>query len=285
MAIILSGEDIANRLLVELKEKMAGKNLCLAVVQVGENVASNEYVAKKEKTAVFLGVKFKWIHFDEDIVEANLVEEIEKLGRKTDISGMIVQLPLPQGIDTKNVLNAIPKEKDVDVLSAASFGEYALGSCKILPPTVGAVDLLLQEAGVSVRGKNVALVGTGRLVGLPLLFWLLRQGATVCALNKDTKDLTLCTKNADVVISGVGKAGLITGSMVKKGAVVIDAGTSVAGSPSTRSARSGRQASLAGDVDFKSVSKKASFITPVPGGVGPLTVACLFHNLLSLYGK
>ena len=284
MAQILSGESLARRVLENLKKKRR-KNLCLAVIQVGDNRVSLKYITEKEKAAEDLGIGFRLMLYPLTVSQATLVKAIKKTGRDKKVSGMIVQLPLPKHLDTQPILDAIPERKDVDVLSSSSFAKFTLGIFPVLPPTVAAISILLKKTKKKLEGAKVAVVGAGRLVGLPVSVWLAQQGAVVSLIQKGTRNAPQIIKKADIVISGVGKAGLITGKVVKKGAVVIDAGTSVESGPSTRSARSGRQASLVGDVDFESVSKKASFITPVPGGVGPLTVACLFQNLVTLWTR
>ena len=266
MARILSGAPIAKRVLTTLKKKRK-KNLCLCVIQVGNNVVSERYIKEKEKIAKELGVKFRLVLLPLNISQVKLMQDIQKIGRDKKVTGMIVQLPLPGRLNVQRALDFIPKEKDVDVLSSASFSDFALGILPTFPPTVSAIALLLKETKKKLEGSRVAVVGAGRLVGLPIALWLSQQGATVSLIQKETRNATQIIAKADIVISGVGKPGLITGKMVKKGAVVIDAGTSVEGG------------STKGDVDFESVSKKASFLTPVPGGVGPLTVACLFQNL------
>ncbi len=283
--IILDGATIAQKILEDLKKEKTSKNLSLAVVQVGENQVSLKYIAEKKRVAKDLGIGFRLMSYLSNVSQVILIREIEKLGKDKKVSGIIVQLPLPKHLDTQSILDLIPSCKDVDVLSSVSFAEFALGTFPVLPPTVAAISLLLEQAKKNLEGIQVAVVGAGRLVGLPVSLWLVQQGAVVSLIQKETKDAPQLIRKADIVISGVGKAGLITGSMIKKGAVVIDAGTSVEGGPSARFARSGRQAKLAGDVDFKSVSKKAGYLSPVPGGVGPLTVACLFHNLFSLSSK
>lgn len=267
---ILDGVKLAEQLLKEVKKSLGGRKLGLAVVQVGDNAVSEKYIQEKRSTCQELGIGFEFFFFPETIGEAELKKEIERIGADSAHSGMIVQLPLPKQLKTQEILDSIPSGKDVDVLGTKSFGSFALGKLSILPPTVGAISLLLQKAEVSLKGKNVVVVGCGRLVGLPAALWLISQGATVSILNSSTKNIGFFTKTADIVVSGVGKKGLISGSMVKKGAIVIDAGTSV------------EQGATHGDVDFKTVSKKASFITPVPGGVGPLTVAFLLKNLYEL---
>lgn len=272
-AQILDGKKVAEKILKDLKKTAGAKKFKLAVVQVGQNPVSETYIRKKQDAARGVGVDVRLYRFPQSISQAKLKQEIRKIGRDQKVSGMIVQLPLPKDMAVQEVLDAIPAEKDVDMLSSESFGRFALGISPVLPPTVGAISALLKEANGSVRGKNVVVVGGGRLVGLPVVVWLVREKATVSVANEHTKQMGRLTAQADILISGVGKPKLITARMVKKGAVVIDAGTSVEG---------GR---TKGDVDFPSVAKKAGYITPVPGGVGPLTVACLLRNLAALGEK
>jgi methylenetetrahydrofolate dehydrogenase (NADP+)/methenyltetrahydrofolate cyclohydrolase len=276
---ILDGSKLSQNILAGLPSSQKAK---LAVVQVGNNPVSEKYIKEKRKAAKGLGVGFRLARFPLRVSEATLAREIEEIGKDRKVSGMIVQLPLPKSLNTQRVLDCIPLQKDVDVLSSKALGLFAQGALPWLPPTVKAVSILLKEAKVHLKGARFLVIGAGRLVGLPVSLWLLKEGATLTIANKATKNLSSLTKQADVIISGVGKRGLVKGNMVKKGAVVIDAGTSVESGPSTRSARSGRQAKLVGDVDFESVAKKAGYLSPVPGGVGPLTVACLFHNLTIL---
>jgi len=273
MVRILSGETIARRILSGLKKKKARNKLSFVVVQVGSNAVSEKYIAEKEKVTKELKAKFQFIHFPSHISQAKLEQQIKRIGKDKNVSGMIVQLPLPMRLNTQRVLDHIPKEKDVDVLSSISFSDFALGTLPILPPTVAAIALLLKKSKKKLEGTQVAVVGAGRLVGLPIALWLVQQGAIISLIQKGTRNAPQLILKADIVISGVGKPGLITGKMVKKGAVVIDAGTSVEGG------------STKGDVDQESVAKQASYITPVPGGVGPLTVACLFQNLYILSNK
>jgi methylenetetrahydrofolate dehydrogenase (NADP+) / methenyltetrahydrofolate cyclohydrolase len=270
MIHVLSGEAIARRILSNLKKKTTKRKLTLAVVQVGENLVSLKYIAEKGKAAKDLGVGFQLVSFPSKVSQVTLTKAVEKIGKDKEVSGMIVQLPLPTHINTQSVLDKIPQQKDVDVLSSSSFAEFVLGAFPVLPPTVGAISLLLKQTKKKLEGAQVAVVGAGRLVGLPVSLWLAQQGAIVSLIQRGTRNAPQLIKKADVVISGIGKAGLITGAMIKRGAVVIDAGTSV---------ESGK---TAGDVDFKSVSKKAGYLSPVPGGVGPLTVACLFQNIVFL---
>jgi len=269
-AQILDGKKVAEQILSDVRKGAEGKRLKLAVVQVGENSVSEKYIKEKQKKAEEAGIEVEMFRFREDITQLELEHEVERIGKDEKITGVIVQLPLPKHMDTQEVLNHIPVEKDVDVLSSAAFREFKAGNFPVFPPMVAAVQALLSYYGIKVKGKKVTLVGFGRLVGMPLSVWLQNEGVTLLVVDKETKDIAALTREADIVISGVGKRKLITGDMVKNGAIVVDAGTSVEGGKTI------------GDVDFESVSGKASFITPVPGGVGPLTVACLFKNLLTL---
>ena len=278
-AKILDGWKLSQSILAGLPSSQKAK---LAVVQVGDNPVSAKYIKEKGKAAKGLGFGFQLYKFPETIKASVLHSALIKIAKDAKNTGLLIQLPLPSHLPLQKILDRIPLQKDVDALSSKALGLFSQGALPFLPPTVHAVSLLLKEAKVQLKGARFLVIGAGRLVGLPVSLWLLREGATLTIANKATKNLSSLTKQADVIISGVGKHGLVKGSMVKKGAVVIDAGTSVESGPSTRSARSGRQAKLVGDVDFKSVSRKAGYLSPVPGGVGPLTVACLFQNLVFL---
>ena len=281
MVKILSGESLARRVLLNLKKKRH-KNLSLAVVQVGDNQVSLKYIAEKEKVAKDLGIGFQLISFPPKVSQVTLTQAVDKIGKDKGVSGMIVQLPLPKHLDTQRILDLIPRGKDVDVLSSSSFAEFVFGTFPVLPPTVNAISMLLKKTEKKLEGTHVAMVGAGRLVGLPASLWLAQQGAVVSLIQKGTRNASQLIKKADIVISGVGKAGLITGSMIKKGAVVIDAGTAISENVRRLASNISRANKIVGDVDFKSVSKKAGYLSPVPGGVGPLTVACLFRNLVFL---
>jgi len=274
-AKILNGKELSEKILAKLKKevKKSKLKLRLAVVQIGENPVSQIFINQKKKACEKTGINFKLFKFPAKISVLELKKEIEKIVKNPENSGIIIQLPLPKKFLPEDFLNLIPEEKDVDVLSEKSLGKFYQGTLKILPPTVQGILYLLKNYKIELRGKNVVIVGAGRLVGFPLAAQLLKEKATLSVLNEWTRDASSFTKKADVLISGVGKPNLIKGNVVKKGAVVIDAGTSM------------KKGKLVGDVDFKSVSKKASYITPVPGGVGPLTVACLLENLATLNKK
>lgn len=270
MARLLYGDKVAE----EILEKLAGQRFKhkpkLAVFQVGENAASSQYIQEKEKAAKRVGIRFELVQFPKGTSPKKVKEAVEKAGKLASVSGIVVQLPLPAKFNTQEILDAIPLEKDVDVLSSRAFGLFALGKLAVVPPTAQAILLLLEHYNIAWEGKHVVVVGAGRLVGLPTILSLIANKATFTSVNEKTKSLSAFTKQADILISGVGKPRLITNSMVKKGSVVIDAGTSV------------EQGVTSGDVDFNAVVEKVRAITPVPGGVGPLTVACLLRNLVTL---
>ena len=271
-AKILNGKELSEKILAKLKKavKKSKLKLRLAIVQVGENSVSQVFINQKKKACEKTGINFKLFKFPAEIGLRELKKETEKIVKSPVNSGVIIQLPLPKKFLPEEFLNLIPEEKDVDVLSEKSLGKFYQGTLKILPPTVNGILYLLKSYKIGLIGKSVVIVGAGRLVGFPLATQLLKGKATLSVLNEFTKDASSFTKKADILISGVGSPNLIKGNMVKKGVVVIDAGTSM------------KKGKLIGDVDFGSVSKKASHITPVPGGVGPLTVACLLENLVKL---
>jgi len=270
--ILLDGKKLAENILGNLKNEIKRRDLklTLAVIQVGENPVSQIFINQKKKACKKTGISFKLFEFPAKIGVIELKKEIEKIVKNPANSGIIIQLPLPKKFLPEEFLNLIPEEKDVDVLSERSLGKFYQGTLKILPPTVDGILRLLKNYKIGLIGKNVVIVGAGRLVGFPLAIQLLKERATLSVLNEFTKDASFFTKKADILVSAVGKPNLIKADVVKKGAVVIDAGCSM------------KKGKLVGDVDFESVSKKASYITPVPGGVGPLTVACLLENLVKL---
>lgn len=270
MAKILNGKKIAQKILEDLEKKIKKSHLklVLGVVLIGQSQVSKIYINQKRKACQKIGVDFKLFKFSSRINTMRLKKEVKKI--LPSVSGLIIQLPLPQNIKAQEILNIIPPEKDVDCLSEKNLGRFYTGDLSILPPIVGGVSCLFKEYKIKIKGKNVVIIGVGRLTGKPLTLWFLQKKATVSVLNEFTKDTPFFTKNADILVSGVGKPNLITGKILKKGVIVIDAGTSY------------KKGKLVGDVDFESVSKKASYLTPVPGGVGPLTVACLLENLVKL---
>lgn len=271
MAIIVDGKKIAqkiqNRVSADIKQYSLKP--VLAVVLVGDDKASLTYVGKKQEAAEAAGIKFLLYKFSGNISTDKLVLEILKI-QKAFLSGIIVQLPLPATIDKKQVLNQLNPAIDVDFLSWVSLGKLMVGDTDILPPAPAAVLEILKEYKVSLKGKHVVIVGQGDLIGKPLTNILVKLPITLTTCNKETKDLVSHTRQADILVTGVGKKDLIRGSMIKKGAVVIDAGTVF---------YKGR---MMGDINLMEVSKKASLVTPTPGGVGPITVAKLLENTVAI---
>ncbi|OGZ23807.1 MAG: hypothetical protein A3A08_02900 [Candidatus Nealsonbacteria bacterium RIFCSPLOWO2_01_FULL_41_9] len=270
--ILLNGKKLSEEILRDIKKEVEIRRLKLklAVIQIGENQVSSAFIGQKEKACQRVGINFELFNFSPEIGLSDLKSKIKKIAANYLNSGIIIQLPLPKKFITEELLNLIPEEKDADVLSGKSLGKFYQGTLSVLPPTVQGILGLLRKYKISLQGKDIVILGAGRLVGFPLALQLLKEKATVSVLNEFSKDTPSFTKKADILISAVGKPNLIKGDMVKKGAIVIDAGNSI---------EKGRSS---GDVDFQSVSGKASYITPVPGGVGPMTVACLLENLVKL---
>ncbi len=271
-ARILSGKTHADALLAELAPLAEELRPTLTIVQVGEDSASDTYIGKKIEAAAKIGITATHLKLDADISLVSLVDEIESLNANPEVDGYIIQLPLPDQLwaSFDRIAAAIDPHKDVDGFTVENFGDMALnGAGEFLPPaTAAGVIRLLEEEKIAIAGKHAVIVGRSNLVGKPLALMLLNRDATVTICHSKTKDLGAITAMADILVSAVGKPGLITADMVKKGAVVIDIGTTHV------------KGKLTGDVDFDAVSKKASAISPVPGGVGPLTVACLLANVV-----
>jgi methylenetetrahydrofolate dehydrogenase (NADP+)/methenyltetrahydrofolate cyclohydrolase len=269
---LLNGKKLAEEILENLKKKIKKRKLKLrlAVIQVGENPISQIFINQKKKACKKVGIDFKLHQFGGKIKARQLKKEIAKITNNPQNSGIIIQLPLPKNLDTQEVLSTIPQKKDIDVLSEASLGKFYTSTLPILPPTVKGISYLLAKYRIKIKGKHVVVVGVGRLVGNPLALWLLHEKATVSTVTEFTKEVSFFTKKADILVTGVGKPNLIRSNMIKEGVIVIDAGCSI------------WKGKLVGDVDFKNVSKKTSYITPSPGGVGPMTVACLLENLVEL---
>ncbi|MBI2038651.1 MAG: bifunctional 5,10-methylenetetrahydrofolate dehydrogenase/5,10-methenyltetrahydrofolate cyclohydrolase, partial [Candidatus Nealsonbacteria bacterium] len=260
------------KILDSLKKEIKNRRLKLrlAVILVGEDPVSRIFIEKKKKACKKIGVAFKLFRFGQEISRSLLKKEISGIIKDPSNSGVVIQLPLSRKFEPEEFLNLIPPKKDVDILSGGSFKKFANGRLPILPPTVGATSALLKRYGIKIKSKNILIVGRGRLVGKPLATWLKLQKAKFSIADKSTKNISAYARKADILISGSGQPNLIRGDMVKEGVVVIDIGSAM------------KDGKIVGDVDFKSVSKKASYITPVPGGVGPMTVACLLENLVKL---
>lgn len=272
---VIDGKKVSEKEKENLKKDILENNLSphLAVIQVGDNKASNVYIRNKKRACEYVGIKFSELKFKEDIEEYILVDEIKKLNNNDDIDGIIVQLPLPSNLDEKKIVNYIDPLKDVDGLTYKNVGNLVVGNDSLVSCTPSGVMKLLEEYNVDVRGKNVCIVGRSALVGMPLMHLMLNHDATVTVCHSKTSNLKEHTLKADILVAAVGKPNLITEDMVKEGAVVIDVGINKVNDH------------LCGDVDFDSVSKKAGLITPVPGGVGPMTVLSLLSNVVKTYKK
>lgn len=240
----------------------------LAVILVGEDKPSQTYVRRKGEAAKRVGIDFELHTLPADISMDGLVEKIEDIQHGENLSGLIIQLPLPEQFYTTEVLNTIHPEIDVDVLTDVNLGKLVMKTNHMVPPTPGAVVTILKNLQVDVVGKEVVIVGAGALVGKPLAVMLLNERATVTVCNSRTRDLKAKCLNADIIVTGVGKKDLVRGDMVKDGAIVIDTGVSF------------ENGKMYGDVNVEELRTKNVFITPTPGGVGPITVARLLHNTI-----
>jgi len=283
--IILDGKKTSNDLKDEIAESVKARKSKglkmphLAAILVGTDGASMTYVNSKVKACEKVGFNSTLIDLPEDTTEEQLLHEIDELNKDKDIDGFIVQLPLPKQIDEQKVLMAVDPNKDVDGFHPVNVGKMALDLPTFLPATPYGILELLERYQVETSGKNVVVIGRSHIVGRPMSILLSQKrtvgNATVTVAHSRTKNLTELTQNADIIIAALGKAEFLTGDMVKEGVTIIDVGiTRVEDASRKRGYR------LAGDVDFESVSKKVDFITPVPGGVGPMTIAMLLKNTL-----
>lgn len=271
--MIMDGKSLKNEILSGLAEevKALDKVPTLCVIQVGDDEASNVYINQKRKMCNDIGYNFIHEKYDDSITEDELLKNIERFNSNDNIDAILVQMPLPSGINEKNIQNAVSKYKDVDGLNDSNIVDLISGKSSLYPCTACGVISLLDKYGVTLEGSNVVIVGRSSLVGMPLFHMLENRNATVTLCHSKTRNLQSITKNADIIISATGVKGLIKEDMVKNNAVVVDVGI-------TR-----ENGKLYGDVDFDNVSKKASLITPVPGGVGPMTIASLAQNVLKAY--
>jgi len=270
---IIDGTTASLTLKKKIANEIKQKNLkpCLAVIQVGDNKASDIYVRNKNKACDMVGIKFINIKLPDTISEDLIISEIERLNLDDSVNGILVQLPLPPCFDEGRIINAISPVKDVDGLTYPNVGNLVLeNECLVSCTPMGVMELL-DMYNVSLKGKNACIVGRSNLVGKPLIQLLLARDATVSICHSKSLDIKSYTKMADVLIVAAGHPNLITKDMVKEGAVVIDVGINK------------ENDSLVGDVSFDEVKKKASLITPVPGGVGPMTVASLLKNVVKAY--
>ena len=276
---IINGKEIGEEIRKSVEQrvkalKKIGVTPGLAVILVGENPASKTYVANKQASCEAIGVYSALIKLAEDISETALLEQIRELNNRKDIHGILVQLPLPNHISEEAVIATISPEKDVDGFSPISVGKMMLGQETYLPCTPYGVMKLLEHSGIDVAGKHAVIVGRSHIVGKPMGQLLLQKDATVTYTHSKTKDLASFTKQADILIAAVGRPKFITADYIKEGAVVIDVGIN-----------RDENKKLVGDVDFASVDGIASHITPVPGGVGPMTITMLLENTVQAAEK
>ncbi|HNR44175.1 MAG TPA: bifunctional 5,10-methylenetetrahydrofolate dehydrogenase/5,10-methenyltetrahydrofolate cyclohydrolase [Methanofastidiosum sp.] len=274
---ILDGKALSLKVANELSEKVSeykknGLHPKLATVLVGDDPASRVYVNLKKKDSEKIGIDYEEFYYD-DISEEDLLSLIDKLNKRTDIHGILVQLPLPKHIDSNKVLERIDPIKDVDGFTPINVGRILLNISDIFPCTPKGVVKILDEYNIPIEGADITIINRSNIIGKPLAAMMINRGGTVTVVHSKTKELKEKTKHADIVVVGVGKTDFLTADMVKEGAVVVDVGI-------TRDVDG-----IKGDVKYDEVSKKTSYITPVPGGVGPMTRAMLLENLIICFIK
>lgn len=270
--IIIDGKEISKQIKEELKEKVAslkaqGVEITLAVIQVGKDPASSVYVNNKKKGCEFIGIGSLSYELEETISEEELLKLIDELNNRDDVNGILVQLPLPSHIDEDRVIKAISPKKDVDGFHPENVGYLSIGQKGFVSCTPAGIIQLLKRSGIEISGKECVVIGRSNIVGKPMAALLLRENGTVTIAHSKTKDLKEVAKRADILVVAIGKPLFINEEYVKEGAVVIDVGI-----------HRDENNHLCGDVDFDRVKDKAYAITPVPGGVGPMTIAMLLHN-------
>ena len=274
-ALVLDGAAMAQSVLNDLKERVAslvrrGVTPGLATVLVGDNPASRVYVRNKAKACAEVGLHSELHELGADAAEAEVLARVHALNANRRVHGIIVQLPLPQGLGTQRILQSIAVEKDVDGFNWANLGAIVDGHPRLAPCTPLGVMAMLDRAGIAIEGRNAVVIGRSSIVGKPLALMLIARGATVTVCHSKTRDLAAHTRSADILVAAVGRAHLVTADMVKPGATVIDVGINRL-----------PDGSLAGDVDYANVSRIAGAISPVPGGVGRMTVAMLVANTVA----
>lgn len=272
MVQVIDGKKISQEIKDELKEKAAamkarGVERCLAVIQVGNDPASAVYVKNKKKACEYVGIKSLSYELAEETTEEELLKLIGELNERKDVNGILVQLPLPKQINEDRILLAIAPEKDVDGFHPVNVGNLNIGRPGYVSCTPAGVIQLLKRSGIQIEGKECVVLGRSNIVGKPMAALLLRENGTVTICHSRTKNLKEITRRADILVAAIGKPKFVDGDYVKEGAVVIDVGI-----------HRMENKKLCGDVDYESVAPRTSAITPVPGGVGPMTIAMLMHN-------
>ena len=274
MAEIINGKDLAKKIRCNLKiecEELKNEGIIpkLAVIMVGNDQASKVYVRNKSRACNEVGIQYEEYLLDENAKQEELLELIEKLNKDKTVNGILLQSPIPKHLDINEAFKTITYLKDVDGFTPASVGKLCIGEDTFVSCTPFGVIKMFEEYDIDLNGKDVVILGRSNIVGRPLIQCCLQKNATVTICHSKTKNLKEHTKRADIIISAIGKPKFITEDMVKKGVVVIDVGIN-----------RDENGKLVGDVDFENVEKKASYITPVPGGVGPMTIAMLMHNVI-----
>ena len=269
---LIDGKKISGEIKDELREKAAqmkarGVERCLAVIQVGSDPASGVYVRNKKKACEYIGIRSLSYELPEETGQEQLLDLIRELNQRSDVNGILVQLPLPGHIDEEKILLAIAPEKDVDGFHPVNVGNLSIGRPGYVSCTPAGVIQLLKRSGIKIEGRECVVLGRSNIVGKPMAMLLLRENGTVTVCHSRTRNLKDITRRADILVAAVGKPKFVNGDFVKEGAVVIDVGIHRDG-----------EGKLCGDVDFDSVAPKVSAITPVPGGVGPMTIAMLMAN-------
>lgn len=272
MPQIIDGKAISAQIKDELKEKVArmkeeGKQVCLAVIQVGNDPASSVYVGNKKKACAYIGIESLSYELPEETTQEELLSLIAELNARKDVNGILVQLPLPGHIEEDAVIRAIDPKKDVDGFHPQSVGALCIGEPGFVSCTPAGIIQLLRRSNIEIAGKECVVIGRSNIVGKPMALLLLRENGTVTVAHSRTKDLKQVAKRADILVVAVGKPKMITREYVKEGAVVIDVGI-----------HRNENNKLCGDVDYEDVTPVCSAITPVPGGVGPMTIAMLMNN-------
>ena len=274
MATIIDGKELAKKIRANLKiecEELKKKNINskLAVIMVGEDPASKVYVRNKSRACEDVGIKYEEYLLDSKITQKELIELIEKLNNDKTINGILLQSPIPSNLDINEAFRTISSEKDVDGFNPVNVGKLVLNQDTFVSCTPYGIMKMFEEYDIDLTGKNVVILGRSNIVGKPLIHCCLNKNATVTSCHSKTQNIAQKAKEADVLISAIGKANFVTADMVKDGAVVIDVGINRLDN-----------GKITGDVDFESVKEKASYITPVPGGVGPMTIAMLMNNVI-----
>lgn len=272
---VISGKEVSQnvkmRVVEEVKElKVNGIEPCLAVILVGDDPASKVYVNNKKKACEFCGIRSLEYILPADTKQEELIELVKKLNDDKSVNGILCQLPLPKHLDEKEILNLIKPEKDVDAFHPENVGHIMIGDFNFLPCTPAGIMEMLKSENISLDGKHCVIIGRSNIVGKPMAMLMLKENATVTVCHSHTQNLKEIVKQADVIVAAVGRPKFITADMVKDGAVIVDVGIN-----------RGEDGKLCGDVDFNGCCEKSSYITPVPGGVGPMTIATLMQNTIT----